>query len=81
MNTDNRHSATAETDGHLFQTVSTHNTSQGPVAYKKCACGRWLIESYPVAHPVHVAASEGPSAAPVDRLRDRARSGAVPVYH
>jgi hypothetical protein len=34
-------------DGHLFNTVSTHRTSEGLIVYRHCACSLWRIERYP----------------------------------
>ena len=33
-------------DGHRYRTVSTHNTSEGRVAYQRCGCGVWHIELF-----------------------------------
>ena len=33
-------------DGHRYRTVSAHNTSEGRVAYQRCACGSWHIELF-----------------------------------
>ena len=43
-------------DGHRYRTVSTHNTSEGRVAYRHCACGMWHIELFNrVGEPVRQA--------------------------
>ena len=74
-------SATFETGGHLFRTVSAHRTSQGRIEYKKCLCGRWRIESYPAPQRVQLEAAIDRSTVPTDRMRDGDRFAAVPVYH
>ena len=34
-------------EGHHYSTVSAHNTSEGRIAYQRCACGLWRIERFP----------------------------------
>jgi len=31
---------------HRYSTVSAHNTSEGRIAYQRCACGLWRIQRY-----------------------------------
>ena len=33
--------------GHHFSTVSSHSTSDGRIAYRRCNCGLWRVERYP----------------------------------
>ena len=43
MTIDQNHS---DDGGHRFSTVSTHPTSQGLIAYRRCTCNLWRIERY-----------------------------------
>ena len=36
-----------DVDGHRYSTISAHTTSEGRIAYQRCACGMWRIERFP----------------------------------
>jgi len=55
---------------HRYRTVSAHNTSEGRVAYRRCACGIWQIERFPRLGDPAIEASLGRRKHPVQPVED-----------